>query len=105
MTPEQERSLLVLVDELVNQMHAPVLVPDLRNFVSLIAAEPGLRFQVTPSLIFHALRDLVDDGLVDHTSLGYALSDTGRGVADRVRHEEPLVAERAREVVREYAVQ
>jgi hypothetical protein len=105
MTTEQERSLLVLLDEFVNRMNVPALVPDLRrSLLDMEAADASMK-GFAAALIFHALRDLVDAGLVDHTSTGYTINDRGRDEAERVKIEEPQVAQRAREAVREYAVQ
>jgi hypothetical protein len=104
-TREQE-PLLVLVDELVRTTQAPVLVPDLRAFVSYVLETPSAReLFFSPTIIFHALRDMVADGLVVHTTHGYKLTPAGIQEVSTVRTRSPDIAERAAQAVREYAVQ
>jgi hypothetical protein len=104
-TREQE-PLLVLVDEFVRTTNVPVLVPDLRGFVSFMVEVPRAREMfISPAYIFHTLRDMVAEGLVMHTAHGYTLTDQGTDEAMRVRQREPEIAQRAAEVVRDYAVQ
>jgi hypothetical protein len=99
-----QRSLLLLMDEWMRAMHEPVLIPDVRSVFAIVAPEQNV-VTFTPTYVFHTLRDMVADGLISHTQRGYELTANGREVAEQLRTEEPEVAERAAQVVREYAVQ
>jgi hypothetical protein len=96
----EKEPLLVLVDEVMRITRNPALVPDLRAFFWQIAD-----VLYSPTLIFHTLRDMVGEGLVAHTPQGYELTEEGEDAARRYRELQPEIAQRAAEVVRDYAVQ
>jgi hypothetical protein len=99
-----EEPLLVLVDGLVERMHAPVLVPDLRGLVTF-ALEPAEAQEVflAPTIIFHALRDMVAEGLIMHTARGYQPTDRGIERAREARERNPDLAQRAADAINAYA--
>jgi hypothetical protein len=96
--------LLVLVDDLVRETDAPVLVPDLRGLVTYTLDPPRARVLfAAPTMIFHVLRDMVADGLIVHTPGGYEPTEAGTEEAQLVRERDPDFAQRAADAIRAYA--
>jgi hypothetical protein len=83
--------VLVFVDAL-NRVQAgdetPILIPDLQahireaSYRKFDVADLGT---TTPTLLFHLLRQLVEEGLVARGPTGYLVTDVGRNEVERLR--------------------
>lgn len=85
--------VVLLMDAFAQNARRNALIPDLRAQLTEVVAEGGQQFEAvgkaSSTTLFHAVRDLMAEGLVVRDDKGYQLSESGKATAATIRGRDP----------------
>lgn len=89
---------LLILDALVDRMHSPVLITEIREYIDELSASEdiSLRSTIDSTVLFHLLRSWAAEGLVRHSDSGYSLTPAGEDEAASVEARRPEIAAEVR---------